>query len=226
MTAAGEGTVAAATEVHAWVWADGSEQIIGSADVEADGSYMIEAEAGHERVIVQAMDSSDQIIGSVLRVESGADGETVIAAPITSETSVEAEAYIRAIYEAEAEGWSEEDVNMAEVLARIDTQVAASVAAYERAEGDASAIYTAMAEAIIAAHATQRAWLSAEGMTDVSHDMMHDAMADATIQLYETLHADGDAELARDSWLNAMADAWTEAGLSARARVRSRRSPA
>lgn len=214
----GSGTLAAAVEVQAVVHEGGSTTVIGQADIESDGSYRMDCEPGWDRVVVHALDAQGEVVASAFLGSSGEADETVYVAPMTTETSAEGQVYLRLVVEAENEGWSESDTNYAEVLSRIDAEVAAAIDAYQQSTGDAELVIDAMAEAMIAAQIAQSSWWSSEG-SSASHQAAADAMAQATADLNAALHAGDDAETAYDAWADAYTAAWTSIGLDSDAQA-------
>ncbi|MCB9777720.1 MAG: hypothetical protein H6742_04080 [Alphaproteobacteria bacterium] len=222
LTTGGSGAAEAAATVEVWTTVSGAPQMIGESEVDADGRFEVEALADVDDVRVVALDGGGAIVGSVLVGNTGAEGETVTVAPITSETSVEAEIYVRARVEADLEAHEYDAVSMSEVMARVDAEVATAVHGYEESTGDADAALDALAEAMLALHASQRTWAEGEGAT-LSHAAQDEAMAAATAELYAELYAEatgeGDADAAHEAWSDAWADAWATQGLDLSART-------
>lgn len=222
LTTGGSGTADAAVSVQVWTTTSLEQEMVGEGSVAADGSFAVETEADVEDVRVVALDEDGDIVGSVLLASTGAKGDIVVVAPITSETSVETEIYVRARIEADTEAHQYDSVSMSEVMARVDADVAAAVHSYEESTGDADAALDAMTEAMLALHASQYAWAEAEGMT-LSHAAQDEAMASATGELHAELYAEatgeGDAEAAHEAWMEAWADAWSAQGLDLSART-------
>ncbi|HMV68030.1 MAG TPA: hypothetical protein PKA64_14380, partial [Myxococcota bacterium] len=126
------GTLAAATQVDAVEDAgSGSAQVIGSANVEADGSFTIDLRGAHDDVMFQARDASGAVIGAIYvgAVNAAATGRHTFE--ITAETTVEAMVWA----EAQASHGSERVISAVDIRARVDASVAAAI----QAEDDASA---------------------------------------------------------------------------------------
>ncbi|HZI03474.1 MAG TPA: hypothetical protein VEZ71_05600, partial [Archangium sp.] len=85
----GSGTVAAATQVRAsTVGTDGKLTVVAEGKLEAQGRYTLEVPAGEERLVLEAVDASGQVVASAL-LEAAAEGKDAVAPPMDSETSLE-----------------------------------------------------------------------------------------------------------------------------------------
>jgi hypothetical protein len=143
---AGQGTVAAAATAQLCTVADdGSLTVVGSAAVQADGSYSIESDTvGETKMIVQIIDANSAVVGSVILDQGLTADETATASPVTSETSVEAEVFVRIAASAEA---TVDDIDTCDLKARIDASLAVAVATSADIEGDLDAVAQATASA-------------------------------------------------------------------------------
>ncbi|MCB9779882.1 MAG: hypothetical protein H6742_15055 [Alphaproteobacteria bacterium] len=195
---------------------DGTTEHIGMAEVEADGHYQLDLEAETDDVIIVAFDSEGEIVGATLFGTTGAEDEDATALPITGETTVEAMVWLQAMVELSeehADGGAEDvdTISMAEIMARIDAEVAAAVTGTgESGEDGYESAIDALAEAMVALHATQAAWIGRAG-DDTDFEARDEAMAEATAALAAELTAifdgtsSGDAETATGLWTEAWA---------------------
>ncbi|WP_116120554.1 hypothetical protein [Archangium gephyra] len=118
----GSGTVAATTQVRASsVGPDGTLTVLAEGKLEARGYYTLDVPAGEERLVLEAVDASGQVVASAL-LEATAEGKDVVAAPMDSETSLEAEVFLRMM----ADKSQAETVDMVDVRARINANMAAA----------------------------------------------------------------------------------------------------
>lgn len=201
----GQGTVAAATTATlSIVGDDGSLTVIGEADVQADGSYSIESETvGEGKLVIQALDEGGQVLGSVILDQALAAGETTIAAPITTETSVEAEVFVQMATDAALDV---DDIDTCDLKARIDTLTALAVNASADAEGDIAALAqaTASAQAAFFASLNTTAQESFNASLQAAIDLAAelDAQADSVVQ----------SEEAYDGYISALFDAYVREG--------------
>ena len=94
----GSGTVAAASQVRvSSVGPGGTLEAQGEAEVQAGGTYELSVPAGEERLVLQALDTSGKVMASALLETSGEAGETAVAPPMDSESSLEAEVFLQMV---------------------------------------------------------------------------------------------------------------------------------
>ena len=118
----GSGTVSATTQVRASsVGPDGKTTVLAEGTLEARGYYTLDVPAGEERLVLEAVDASGQVVASAL-LEATAEGKDVVAAPMDSETSLEAEVFLQMM----ADKSQAESVDMVDVRARITAHMAAA----------------------------------------------------------------------------------------------------
>ncbi|HVE87813.1 MAG TPA: hypothetical protein VND93_33375, partial [Myxococcales bacterium] len=152
----GSGTASAATAVQVMeVDSAGNLTMATSANVEASGSYVVEVPAG-DRLIIQAVDAQGKVIASGV-LEEAKPGQEQVAAPLDTETSVEASVLVQMIRRGSARSLA----NAVDLRARINTQVAAAV----KASSDPDAKIQALADAIIAAQRTEEESYKQSGQT-------------------------------------------------------------
>jgi hypothetical protein len=147
----GSGAVSSATKVQAaTVGPGGKLTVVGEANVEAQGRYTVDVPAGEERLVLQAVDASGQVLVSALLDASGEAGSTV-APPMDSESTLEAEVFAQLV----ADGAAAQTVDTVDVRARINTQMA--VAARQGASTSEAfrARVKALAEAVRAAQQSE-----------------------------------------------------------------------
>lgn len=143
----GSGTVAATTQVRARLMGpDGKLTVVAEGKLDAQGYYTLDVPAGEERLVLEAVNASGQVVASSL-LEATSEGRSVVAAPMDSETSLEAEVFLQMM----ADKSQAETVDMVDVRARINAQMAA--AARQGASTDAAfrSRVKALADAVRAA---------------------------------------------------------------------------
>jgi len=191
--------------VKAFVVESGTIVEVGSAAMSEDGesySLDLDAQAG-STVVLEAEDDSGARIGSTLVVELGAEGETTQAAPMSSETHVEAQVFLdiqadRTADDEEADGDAVESSVAATVRLLIDGELAAEA----EESGDAEAMADLAASIAVAVEAEARSW-SDEGER---------FELDGTIDLFTQLDAElSDDEETGDTSLDIDLDALLEA---------------
>lgn len=202
---------------------DGSLSELASADVAADGSFTVDGiPAGRGDLEVVAYAGADAV-GSVLIQETSRAGETIVAAPINAETTLEARAYseLRASGSANVEESSELELLIrmngasAETAASTSSEIEATAAAYDAASATLSALYAAegtsfgasarahaAATAAIEFAASRDAGMSAAVANDAFIDGALDAFLDAGVDLEETAVATAAAATTFDAALN------------------------
>lgn len=148
----GSGTVSSASTVRASsVDNGGGLQTLGEAKVQAGGTYALDLPANREKLVVQALDASGQVLGAAILESSGSAAQTLYVTPISAESSVEARAFL----EIAKAGVSLADTNTVDLRARIDGRVTAAVRAAAKAKGSADAELRALGQGIAVAQRTQ-----------------------------------------------------------------------
>ena len=118
----GSGTVSAATQVRAsTVGQDGKLTMVAEGKLEAQGQYTLDVPAGEERLVLQAVDASGQVVASAL-LEATSEGESAVAPPMDGESSLESEVFLRMM----VDRGQAETVDMVDVRARINANMAAA----------------------------------------------------------------------------------------------------
>lgn len=182
----GEGTATAASSVRAYTIADdGSLVLVGEASVEAEASYAIEVPDGAFKLIVEAYDETEAAVGSVIVEATGSAGATIEAAPITSETSLEAQVLIEMVASGAV---SLAEANAVDLRARLDAQIALALRAKEESGADISADVRALAEAVAVAQAAEIEAYAAAGI-EITQRALFEAEVAAAQALAAGLHA-------------------------------------
>jgi len=210
----GSGTVDAASRVEAVVVRDGQAMVIGEAEVDADAEYAIELDedAAGETVMVRAMNEGGTTLASTLitRMDESGDGDVYIAAPMSTETSVEAEVWLSS----QQRYSQDEAADSAEVRVRIDVDAAVSA----RDSQDAGSEIDALADAMVSSAAAEaRVWTDAGA--ELYNRTRAEATADAMASYDLALAEGGDVEGSWEQVLIARNDVAMDAGLSARQRA-------
>jgi hypothetical protein len=211
----GEGSVSAVTEVVA---TSESGELIGSAEVMADGSYALDVEPGASRVVLQGLDAAGEVVLQALVVATPAEGEEAEAPTMDTESSLEAQVWARIQAESDGSGSSHD---MIDLMARIDARIAGAAEAAvseapdeEAREELASDIIIALTAGISAAQeAEARAW--SELGSDVDQDAAFDASATLWLELSAAVESGAmSREEAEEAYLHAMLSAMVDLGLS------------
>ena len=193
----------AATAAVASVNADGSLNVLASADVQSDGSFTIEeVPAGNSGLVVTVRTGDDAEVGRVLVHGETEGGATITTEPVTAETTVEGMVYSHLT----AAGVSEQVRNTARLalLIRMDESTAADVAASAQAIADVASGVQAGAEAMASTYAETGADASAQNDALVTEarahaqarqggtaaDAAHDAFAQAAVSAFASGGAD------------------------------------
>lgn len=224
----GSGTVSMTKTVKAAaLGSDGSVQVIAEAQVDASGRYELDVPSGEHRLILQAVDAQGQVVAQGILEASGNAGEHVTAAPIDTESSVEAAVLVEMLQR----GSTETEANAVDLRARINAQVAAEV----KAAADSSAKVRALADATIAAQKTQVESYRQNGKTTTQQALFQAQLqaaaklnaaldrGDAAAQAYATFHSDLAAALEAEGISEQQrAEAETCGSAAFRATVRAR----
>lgn len=179
----GEGTVAAATKVRASsVGSGGQLSVLAEAGLEANGGYTLKLPPGSERVVLEAVDGSGTVVASAL-LDATVEGEdTRTAPPMSSESSLEAEVFVRMV----RDGASVQSVDTVDLRSRLTVELARSVVA--EADADAEKSVGALAAAVRAAQEAEvKAY--AEAGTTTSQEQLFRASLKASATLDAALDA-------------------------------------
>jgi hypothetical protein len=178
----GQGSAAAASKVRvSKLGANGALETVGEGSVNAGGTFEVAiSAAGAKRLIVQALDSAGEVRESVILEQAAGAGATAVVAPMSTETSVEAEVLLQLV----AQGIDVAECNAIDLRARIDAQLAAAVSQ----SSDKAARIKSLAEAIAAA---QRAQLEAyaEAGVNTTQSALFEAQLSAAASLNTALDA-------------------------------------
>lgn len=219
-TFGGSGTVSQASTVKlSRINANGSLELVTTANVNADGSYQLSAPAGEDKLVCQAFSSSGQVVASAIIETTGEAGQTVTATPMDTESSVEAEVMVEMI----AQGTSVAEANAIDLRARINSRVAAAVRSTASSGGDAHAKIKVLAEATIAAQRTQIRAYAQAGVT-VTQQMLFDAELQAAQHLNASLESGSQASKAYADFLAELDAAIKARGASATQQAQAERS--
>jgi hypothetical protein len=155
----GTGTASSTSWVQASIPArDGQLEVVADAEVAADGSYEIVVPADEPGLVIEAKSEAADTLASVL-VDTGSAGTTTVAAPMTTETSVEARVFVQLVAQGSAE---QPESSLAELRSRIDSRTAVAVRGVMETRGDATAELNALAEGIQAAAEARAQALSSD----------------------------------------------------------------
>ncbi|MFN7146590.1 MAG: hypothetical protein ACK4YP_22635, partial [Myxococcota bacterium] len=180
-----------ATTVRAYSFsAEGQPIVHGEAEVSEGGSYEVEVPAEARRVVIEASGEAG-IVGAVLVARTALEGETVLAAPIDAETSLEASVYVAVV----SDGMSPDEIDVVGLRARIDAAVAAAAEASADAEATVSSLAMGV-HAALEAEARAYAAAGAEWSADAAIDATAEASAayDAALDAAEEGAAEAEAE--------------------------------
>lgn len=198
----------------------------GRADVDASGHYRIGVDVSDGAIsdLIVRIESGGEKQGSVIVAGSVRAMTTVEAAPINTETTVEAEAYASARSEGH---WEEREGSSTLLRAHINADVAAEVHGGSQTEADILALGQA-ASASIKAYA--EAFLDADvGVTEAELESALTALTDARASLDAALHAAADAEAeaeAHASFEQAAQQAYEDASITLEQQSRAAQSSA
>lgn len=214
----GEGTAEASTQVKAFIMTGAGELTLAAeADVRAGGEYTIDVPEGSEVVVLQAYDASGSITATTLveRTDLGL-GEAISAAPMDSETSVEAQVY----------QWMRiggaESANVVDVRARITKAIAAELQKQESDVESSSARLSALARGIQAAQEAQVKAYAKAGV-QITQQELFEAQAEAGLALSASLAKGESAAAAYAAFFESIAAKLEEKGLDAKERAEAER---
>lgn len=175
----GEGSIAAASRVEARSVAnDGSTELIGEADVMADGSWSMATPPSSRHVVLTAVDAEGEAIASAMFEETGPTGTTRSCEPFTSESSLEAAVFTSL----RSRGRAAEDINTIEIRNRVDAAMATAVR--DADDADQQRQIDVIADGVIAAdRAESRVYASSD--VDVSSHERWEAQLPAVLAYHE-----------------------------------------
>jgi hypothetical protein len=214
-TAGVEGAVVTATSVRT----DGSTSALeGEATTEADGSFTVTATGEGSRGLVRlnADGSSTDFSSSALVLVNGRS--SVQTQPVTAETNAEADVYVEAKAEGEANSHVQ-GVTVADVALYVNDTTAADINAGATSAGE---VASALAASVNAETST-----NAEAESGASADALAQGKINAFAQLQSELATASSADAraqAVTSFENTMGTLYTEAGASAESQAESRQA--
>ena len=193
----GSGTVAATAQVRAsTVGLDGKLTVVAEGKLEDRGYYTLQVPGGEERLVLEAVDASGQVVASAL-LEATAEGKDVVAAPMDSETSLEAEVFLQMM----ADKSQAETLDMVDVRARITAPMAAAARQGASSTEAFRSRVEALADAVRAAQQAElemyaRAGVQTSQTALFEKELMAAAVLSAGLEggspvneLYDTFHA-------------------------------------
>ncbi|MET0405069.1 MAG: hypothetical protein ABW123_21815 [Cystobacter sp.] len=219
MQQGGSGTVAATTKVRASsVGQGGMLTTVAEANIQAQGSYTLEVPAGEERLVLQALDASGQVVASTL-LDAAGEADQTTAPPMDGESSLEAGVFAQMV----ADGASAQSVNTVDVRARINTQMA-EAARQGSSTGDAfRARVKALAEATRAAQQAQVEMYARAGVQTSQERLFQGELA-ASAALNAALDSGADAAAAYEAFLSGLSTAAEQQGAKAEQQAQGERA--
>lgn len=215
----GSGTVAAATQVRAKAMgADGKLTVVAEARLEAQGRYTLDVPAGEERLVLEAVDASGQVVASAL-LEAAAEGKDAVAPPMDSESSLEAEVFLQMM----ADKSQAETVDMVDVRARINANMAAAARQGASTHEAFRSRVKALADAVRAAQQAELE-MYAEAGVQTSQTALFEQELAAAAALNVALDAGGSVEQAYDTFHAEMRAAAERLGAKVEQQAQSERA--
>lgn len=188
---AGRGTVAAAVKVEvAAVEPNGALTVLATANISADGTYVVNAPAHTGVLLVQTLDAQGVVTGRALLSRAPVVGQRRAVQPVTSESSLEA----AVLLELAANGHPPREVDVTMLRVLVDERAAIVVRSQQSLEA-AKVQVKALATAVWAAQASQReAWVRAGADVNARVAAQLDAIAAYDANLAGRLMTEIDAE--------------------------------
>jgi hypothetical protein len=188
------GAVAAATQVRAsTVGQDGKLTVVAEGELEAQGRYTLDVPAGEERLVLQAVDASGQVVASAL-LESTGEAESAVAPPMDGESSLEAEVFVRMMADAQGQA-----VDMVDVRARINANMATAARQGASTSEAFRERVRSLADAVRAAQQTELEMYAKAGVQTSQTALFQQELA-AAAALNVALDAGGSAEQAYEKF--------------------------
>jgi len=197
----GTGSLDAVATVQAVAVRDGSTELLGEVDIQADGSYdlNLSEDAEGETLVIQGLDAEGEVVASTLITSmtgTSDDDDAYIAAPMTVETSIEAEVFLSA-----ALRYGEDEVDSSETRLRIDATVATEV----NGSSDADSDIDDLADSLVASFNVEAdVWASGGGT--LNSDSRRTATASAWAEYDLALDAGSDLPTRWDAAVHAPLD--------------------
>lgn len=212
----GEGTVAAATRVQASIVnSEGVLEVVGEAEIRGGGEYTLTVPEGEDVVLIQALSSEGEVEALTLLERTDLSG-AIQAAPMDSETSLEALVYLSM----RAQGASE--ANAVDLRGRITRAMATEVQKGQDDAGKSQERIEALAKAIHAAQEAEvQAW--AKAGVQLSQAEMFALEAEAGLGLSAALAKGESAAEAHAAFFEATRAKLEEKGLEAKEQAEAER---
>lgn len=216
----GDGTTAAATTIRALAVGNGGTLAsLSRSELDAEGRFHFDVPAEHTRLLLEAIDERGEVVAAAILEHSGAEGETVTSTPLTSESSLEAALFLVMATRAS----SVEDVNVVDLRARVTARMAVALREKEAAGEDVQADVLRIAEALLAAQATEVRAYAGLGVEISQAELFSHELA-ASQALSAALDEGSDPAAAYEAFYEALDDVAASLGLSAEARARAESS--
>jgi hypothetical protein len=197
----------------------GALKTLSEASLDATGAYSAKVPMNLQALVAQALDTSGKVIGSALIAASGSvKDEIVVAAPITTESSVEAQVYLD-LSGCECTCAADKIINLATVTGLIDAELSATLTVAAKAGVEVKGLIHALAKACLSAKLTELHAL-ANADVEVNADVLAKAELKAVLALAASLDANVTLDKVTAQFL-ADIDAALEAAGAASAEVRA-----
>jgi hypothetical protein len=212
----GSGTVAATQRIRVnTVGPQGELTVVAETSVSGAGRYALEVPAEQERLVLQAVDGSGKVVASALLDATGEAGVGVVAPPMDSESSLEAEVFLQMM----ADGAQAAQTDTVDLRARINAAMAGAARQGASSAEATQARVKALAEAVRAAQEAEvRAYANAGVQT--SQSALFSAELAAAAKLNEALNVGQSVEAAYQAFHAELAAAAERAGAKAREQAR------
>lgn len=212
----GSGSVAATQRIRAnTVGANGELTVVAEVSVSNQGRYAMEVPAEQERLVLQAVDGSGKVVASALLDATGEAGVGVVAPPMDSESSLEAEVFLQMM----ADGAQAAQTDTVDLRARINAAMAGAARQGASSAEATQARVKALAEAVRAAQEAEvRAYAKAGVQT--SQSALFAAELEAAARLNEALNVGREVEAAYQAFHTELAAAAERAGAKAEEQAR------
>ena len=210
MELGGSGSVAATARVRAsTVGSGGTLTTVAEAQVEAQGRYTLEVPTGEERLVLQALNASGQVLVSAL-LDTAGEADSTTAPPMDGESTLEAEVFTQMV----ADGASATSVDTVDVRARINTQMAVAARQGASSTDALRARVKALAEAVRAAQQSELEMYARAGVQTTQDKLFQQELA-ASAALNVALDAGGASAEAYETFLGGLAAAAEQQGAQA-----------
>jgi hypothetical protein len=163
----GPSAITSSSEVSAFtIDASGKPVSIGHGSVDANGAYSIDVPAGAGPTILEALDAKGNVVARAILEDVRVAKEKLTVQPMTTESSVEAAVLLAMA----AQGTAAADIDAVGIRARIDGATAAVVQQHAADQAsEANDDIDALASAVMAAQASEQAFLAKAGVAWTSY---------------------------------------------------------